>query len=82
MTSSNNKDFNGQINNSNSIFSPNIEYDPVNKKYYVSHRYYTKYFNTIQEALDELYMCSTIDEPTLFSNVSIDEKNKIDQNKK
>lgn len=82
MTSSNNKDFNGQNNNFNSIFSQNIEYDPVIKKYYVSHRYYTKYFNTIQEALNELYMCSMIGEPINFSNASVYEKNKIDQNEK
>ena len=82
MSSFNNKDFNEQFKNVNYLLNPCVEYDPINKKYFVAHRYYTKYFDTKQEAFDELCMCSVIGEPVNFSNTYSNELNKVNQNKK
>ena len=42
------------------LFYPTIGYDPERKKWFVAHRNYTRYFDTKEEALEELGMCSVI----------------------
>ena len=42
------------------LFYPTVEYDPERKQWFVAHRNYTRYFDTKEEALEELGMCSVI----------------------
>ena len=42
------------------LFYPTVGYDPERKQWFVAHRNYTRYFNTKEEALEELGMCSVI----------------------
>ena len=46
---------------------PIIKYDNSKRKYYISHKFYTKYYNTKNEAVENLLSVSMIDMPKSFS---------------
>ena len=46
---------------------PIIKFDSSKQKYYISHKFYTNYYNTKDDAMEDLATTSMIDLPKSFS---------------